>query len=90
MKARLVSGDKALVSLLPQVRTRVPAPLVPPGSKARVFREFRVICTEWAGCDGNFFLPTKVQIPMGQGKVDTSAPTEPAGSHTVQIKLAPE
>jgi len=90
MKVRLISGDNSLASVVPLIRTKVPGPAVPTGSKARVFREFRVICTQWAGCDGSFFLPTKFQVPMGQGKFDVSAPTDPAGSHTVQIKLAPQ
>jgi len=90
LKVRLISGDSSLSALLHIISLRVPATAVPTGSKARVFREFQVICTQWAGCDGNFFVPNKVQFPMGQGKFDVSGPTDPAGTHTVEIKLGPQ
>jgi hypothetical protein len=89
-KAHLLTGDKGIASLLPDVQARASSNILPAGSKARLFREVRVICTEWAGCDGSIYLPTAVQIPMGAGKFDVSPPNAPAGSHIIQIKEQPK
>jgi hypothetical protein len=89
-KAHLLTGDKGIASLLPDVQARASSNILPAGSKARLFREVRVICTEWAGCDGSIYLPTAVQIPMSERKFDVSPPNAPAGSHIIQIKEQPQ
>jgi hypothetical protein len=36
---------------------------LPTGSKAVLLREARVICSQWAGCDADFFAPTSITAP---------------------------
>jgi hypothetical protein len=60
-KVQLIAGDKSLASLVPTLQAHVFPPVLPPGSKARLMREIRVICTPWAGCDADLLLPTSIQ-----------------------------
>lgn len=63
MHATWMGGDKELESLAHTLETH-PFPVVlPPGSKAVLLREARVICTPWAGCDANLLLPTANALP---------------------------
>jgi len=62
--AHLLSGDKELESLVPAMQAHTYTPMLPAGSKARLLREFRVICTPYAGCDLYILLPTAIQGPV--------------------------
>ena len=62
-KAALLSGDPGFGSMEPVLAAHVFPPELPAGSKARVLREVRLICTPWAGCDLYMLLPTAVELP---------------------------
>jgi hypothetical protein len=62
-RASFLGGDKTLMSLLPAVVAHPFAAIQPTGSKAVLLREARVICTQWAGCDVDFLLPTSIAMP---------------------------
>ena len=59
--------------------------LLPAGSKARLLREVRIICTPYGGCDAYLFLPSAVQIPPK----DITPPNAPKGTKTIQIEVQP-
>jgi hypothetical protein len=59
----MVGGDKALNSLTPALQAHPFPTVLPIGSKAVLLREARVICSQWAGCDVDFLLPTAVAMP---------------------------
>jgi tetratricopeptide (TPR) repeat protein len=59
----LIGGDKALASLTPILQAHPFPGVLPTGSKAVLLREARVICSQWAGCDVDFLLPTAVTTP---------------------------
>jgi hypothetical protein len=62
-RVTFIGGDKPLISLTHALQEH-PFPAVPPtGSKAVLLREARVICSQWAGCDVDFLLPTAVTTP---------------------------
>jgi hypothetical protein len=62
-KAQFLSGAKSIASLKSSVEKNLfPVPL-PSGSKARVLREIKLICTQYGGCDAYLLLPTNVEQP---------------------------
>ena len=58
-----LGGDKALMPLTLSLRAHPFPGFLPSGSKAVLLREAHVICTQWAGCDLDFLLPTSVALP---------------------------
>lgn len=62
-KAVLLSGDPGFGSMEPVLAAHAFPPEMPAGSKARVLREVRLICTPWAGCDLYMLLPTSIELP---------------------------
>jgi len=62
-RVTMVGGDKALNSLTPALQAHPFPTVLPIGSKAVLLREARVICSQWAGCDVDFLLPTAVAMP---------------------------
>ncbi len=88
VKSVLLQGDKGmgdLASVLESHRFAVP---LPNGSKARVVREVKMICSPWGGCDAYLLLPASVQIPMKSHLVEGSPPANaPKSTKTVQIQM---
>lgn len=63
VKAVLLNGDPGFGSMEPVLAAHAFPPELPAGSKARVLREVRLICTPWAGCDAYLLLPTAIELP---------------------------
>ena len=53
-----LDGDPPFHALEGPLRTHHFAQQLPTGSKARLLREVRVVCTPWAGCDAYLLAPT--------------------------------
>jgi hypothetical protein len=75
-KATFLGGDKNFESLLPALRSHTYPAYVPAGSKARLLREVRLVCTPWAGCDAYLLAPGAVETP-------------PTPVRAVQVKSVP-
>jgi hypothetical protein len=87
-KAILLQGDKGMGAFAVSLQgNRFPVPL-PNGSKARLLREVKLICSPWGGCDAYMLLPTSITIPMKNNVIEVAPPPDaPAGSKTVQIQM---
>ena len=83
-RVRLISGDKPLSSLVPTIEAHAFPTILPQGSKARLMREIRVICTQWAGCDADLILPTSIQTSFPTVVTVTKPVVAPPG-----VKLVP-
>ena len=89
VKAYMLGGDKVMESLVPVLQSRTYTPVLPAGSKARLLREFRVICTPYAGCDVYILLPTSIQAPATFIHRDITPANAPKGTKTIQIEVDP-
>ena len=88
VKARWIGGDKPLDSLVPTIQAHAFGSALPAGSKARLLRELRAVCTEWAGCDAYILVPTAIQIPATQISHDITPANAPTRTKTVRIEVA--
>lgn len=91
VKVTLLHGDKGMGTLAAILQGhRFPVPL-PTGSKVRVLREVRMICTQYGGCDAYMLLPTAIQIPTTtSGVIEVKAPPiTTQGAKTIQIRSEP-
>jgi len=88
VKAILLQGDKSMGAFATTLQgNRFPVPL-PNGSKARLLREVKLICSPWGGCDAYMLLPTAVTIPMKGNLIEVAPPPDaPKGTKVVQIQV---
>lgn len=63
IQVKFLGGDKGFEKLDSTLKAVDFHPDFPSGSRARIFREIRVICTPYAGCDGYLQLPGNVTQP---------------------------
>jgi len=84
-KANFLNGGKAFASMAATLQGNRFGVLLPAGSKAKLLREVRIICTPYGGCDAYLFLPSAVQIPPK----DITPPNAPKGTKTIQIEVQP-
>jgi hypothetical protein len=90
VKASLLQGDKGFASMASLLEGHRFGVILPSGSKARLLREIRLICSSYGGgCDAYMLLPTAVQIPAKNIQTDITPPNAPKGTKTVQIELHP-
>jgi len=90
VKASLLQGDKGFASMASLLEGHRFGVILPSGSKARLLREVRLICSSYGGgCDAYMLLPTAVQIPAKSIQMDITPPNAPKGTKTVQIELHP-
>lgn len=87
VKAVLLQGDKGMGAFATTLEgNRFPVPL-PTGSKARVMREVKMICSPWGGCDAYLLLPTSISLPMKGNVLEVAAPPDaPKGVKIVEMK----
>jgi len=86
VKAHLLNGEKGFGTMAAVLEAHKFPVVLPTGSKARLLREVRLICSSYGGgCDAYMLLPTSIQIPP---TVITPA-NAPPGTKTVQIEVAP-
>jgi hypothetical protein len=62
-KATMLHGDKGFETMTASLQSHVFPAALPEGSKAKLLREVRVVCTPWAGCDAYILLPTSIEMP---------------------------
>ena len=92
VKAIFLGGDNGFAALVPALQSHAYLPELPAGSKARLLREVRLICTPWAGCDAYFLLPNSIEMPSNTIKIKTINVTPanaPPGTKTIQIENLP-
>lgn len=90
VKANLLHGDKGFEGVTATLQTHSFPPALPAGSKARLLREVRLICTPWAGCDAYLLLPTSIEIPATNVVTDITPPGAPKDTKTIRIEVAPQ
>ena len=62
---------------------------LPSGSKARLMREVRIVCSPWAGCDAYLVLPGSIEIPPKTVVTVTNLPKGRVEQKSVQIEVQP-
>ena len=90
VKAVFLGGDKGLETLVPALEAYRFGPQLPAGSKARLLREVRLLCTPYAGCDAYLLSPGSIEAPNSTFMRVVHVPNEKPGEKTVQIQLKPE
>jgi transglutaminase-like putative cysteine protease len=90
VKANFLQGDKGFAELVPTLQAHTFPAQLPSGSKARLLREVRVICSPWAGCDAYLLLPGSIELPSRTNFVNVAPPpNSPPGTKTVRIQVQP-
>ena len=90
IKVAFLHGDLGFATMAAILQTHPFPASLPSGSKGRLLREVRVICTPWAGCDAYVLLPTSIEIPANTVMREINAPGVPKGTKTIQIQVAPQ
>ena len=78
---KFLGGDTTIRTFEPVLKTFAFHPEFPTGSKARILREMRLVCTPYAGCDGYMMLPSAVVYPEIHIK--------PGNVRSIPIQVAP-
>jgi hypothetical protein len=89
VKAHLLQGDKGFQTMAATLEGQRFPVILPSGSKARVVREVRLICTPFGGCDAYMLLPAAVEMPSSNGILDIAPPHSPPGTKTIRIPTEP-
>ena len=87
LQAKYLNGDKGFQGMEGALRTVPVHPSFPEGSKARILREIRLVCTPYAGCDGYLLLPSSVVMPSRSIVHDITLPNAPGSAKTVRIEV---
>jgi hypothetical protein len=64
MKVSFLQGDKGFANLTAALKAHSFSTELPTGSKARLVREARIICSPYAGCDAELLRPTSLVMSM--------------------------
>jgi tetratricopeptide (TPR) repeat protein len=84
----LLGGDKGFESLAPALQAHVFGPMLPNGSKARLLREVRIICSPWSGCDAYLLRLSEIaSVPI---KVTPIYVQKPAATKSGLVDVQPE
>lgn len=87
-----LEGDKYFRGLESALKAHHFPSQLPSGSKARLLREVRVICSPWAGCDAYLIGISSLQMPgsvIHLRPIQLPTPSVPTGSKVVEIPVAP-
>jgi hypothetical protein len=87
VKAAYLGGDAGMERLTPQLESAHWRPALPTGSKARLIREVRMICTPYAGCDAHMIAAGSIETPPINVKHFEKIPNGKGGEQTIQIRL---
>ncbi|HVC47422.1 MAG TPA: DUF3857 domain-containing protein [Terracidiphilus sp.] len=88
-----LGSDKAFRPLEAPLREHHFPPQLPSGSRARLLREVRVICSPWSGCDAYLLAPTSIAVPRSDvpiHAIQLPLPNAPIGSKTIEVPLKPQ
>ena len=88
-KVKFLSGDKGFEVLASVLQAHGFTALFPKGSKAKLLREVRIICSPWSGCDAYLIQPGSIRMPSGVIHLNPTKIPQPNGSKTVEIKELP-
>jgi hypothetical protein len=87
-QAHFLGGEKKLAPLASTLEGHRFAVSLPAGSKARLLREVRLVCSSYAGgCDAYLLLPSSVARPARKITPEIVPRNAPQGTKTVQIQL---
>ena len=78
-KVVFLGGDMGMEHLAPQLEAYRFGMQLPAGSKARLLRELRAVCTPYAGCDAYLITPASPETP----------PIKISGSRVIQLPVQP-
>jgi len=84
-QVHFLGGDTPIKIFEPALKSANYHPVFPAGSKARILREMRLVCTPYAGCDGYMKLPSSVEMPS----IEMRTTTVQKNGREVTIQLAP-
>ncbi|HUN84759.1 MAG TPA: DUF3857 domain-containing protein [Terracidiphilus sp.] len=90
VKVNLLHGDKGFEGMTAALQAHPFSPALPAGSKARLLREVRLICTPWSGCDAYLLLPTSIEIPATNVVTEINPAGAREGTKTIRIEVAPQ
>jgi transglutaminase-like putative cysteine protease len=85
VKVNMLQGDKGFEAMTPLIQARTFPTQLPKGSKAKLLREARVVCSPWAGCDLYLVLPTSIELPSRPVLVHRLSKSD---SKSVQIEVS--
>jgi Domain of Unknown Function with PDB structure (DUF3857)/Transglutaminase-like superfamily len=88
-KVSMISGDKGFEQLGLLLQSHGFTQLFPKGSKARLLREVRIVCSPYSGCDAYQLLPGSIRMPSREIHIIPTRVPSSNGSNTVQIKQLP-
>jgi hypothetical protein len=88
-KASFLSGDNGFASLVSALEAHTYPSELPSGSKARLLREVRLVCTPYAGCDAYFLLPNAVEMPSKSVTIRVAPSDASPGTKTIHIVQVP-
>ena len=85
-KVHLLSGDQGFETLVPILQAHVFPPELPNGSKARLLRELRMVCSPYGGCDAYILLPGSIELPGNSFTIPVSST---GTTKTVHVEVQP-
>jgi hypothetical protein len=88
-KVNFLKGDKGFAAMTATLQAHAFPAELPGGSKARLLREVRIICSPYAGCDAYLLLPTSIEMPSKNNVIEISAPNAPKGTKIIRIPIQP-
>ena len=90
VKAYYLEGDESLAHLTAMLENHRFQVEVPTGSKARLLREVRLICSPYGGCDAYMLLPNSIMfLPHSITPHLVTRPNGPSETKPIQIEIRP-
>jgi hypothetical protein len=91
-KVSPLGSEKGFDALAPVLQAHGFQPLFPNGSKAKLMREVRIVCSPWSGCDAYQLAPGSTRIPnrtINAAPIQFERPKLTRGTKTVEVKELP-
>lgn len=89
VKVNFLQGDSGFGALAPMLQAHTFPTQLPSGSKGRLLREVRIICSPWSGCDAYMLLSGSIRLPMNTLIRVANLPKGPVQQRSIQIKTQP-
>jgi hypothetical protein len=87
VKATFLDGHTGFAALVPALESHSFPAQLPSGSKGRLMREVRIVCSPWAGCDAYLVLPGAIEIPPKTVVTVINLPKGRVEQKSVQIEV---
>jgi len=91
-KVSTLGSEKGFDALAPVLQAHGFRSLFPNGSKAKLMREVRIVCSPWSGCDAYQLAPGSTRIPnraINVAPIQFERPKLTRGTKTVETKELP-